>query len=173
MSSSFDPLPLSPLRRQMTQRSMASTTASGIQLPLDKGANDKRPPPKDLSHHLSRSTKNRAASSMKQFYKYFQIPGIAQLAGGMRASDHMFSPQITDSVQVSPTITISPTTRSRPKSHSRTDGSQRQTSPSIRPPTIPRPPNSRRHPSQSVKRRSHLRRASLCPSTPMCQIPCA
>lgn len=40
------------------------------------------PEPIDLSHHLSRSTKAREASSVKRFYKYFQIPGIAQLAGG-------------------------------------------------------------------------------------------
>lgn len=45
--------------------------------------NDKRPPPKDLLHHLSRATKTRAASSMKAFYKYFMIPGIGQLAGGL------------------------------------------------------------------------------------------
>jgi len=40
-------------------------------------------PPKDLSHHLSRSTKARTASNIKQFYKYFSIPGIGQLAGGL------------------------------------------------------------------------------------------
>lgn len=44
---------------------------------------DTRPPPKDLSHHLSRVTKGRKASSVKAFYKYFQIPGIGQLAGGL------------------------------------------------------------------------------------------
>jgi hypothetical protein len=38
--------------------------------------------PKDLSHHLSRSTKARQLSNIKQFYKYFAIPGIGQLAGG-------------------------------------------------------------------------------------------
>lgn len=41
------------------------------------------PEPVDLTHHLSRSTRAREASSVKQFYKYFTIPGIAQLAGGM------------------------------------------------------------------------------------------
>jgi len=30
---------------------------------------DKRPAPKDISHHFSRVTKNRAASSIKDFYK--------------------------------------------------------------------------------------------------------
>lgn len=44
---------------------------------------DTRPLPKDLTHHLSRATKARKASSIKAFYKYFQIPGIGQLAGGL------------------------------------------------------------------------------------------
>ncbi|KAJ8602922.1 hypothetical protein MRB53_042306 [Persea americana] len=44
---------------------------------------DERTPPKDLSHHLSRSAKARNASSIKEFYKYFLIPGIGQLAGGL------------------------------------------------------------------------------------------
>ncbi|KAK4565698.1 hypothetical protein LTR86_003546 [Recurvomyces mirabilis] len=47
------------------------------------GPVDHRPPPKDLTHHLSRATKARQASSMKAFYKYFFIPGIGQLAGGL------------------------------------------------------------------------------------------
>ena len=38
--------------------------------------------PVDLSHHYSRVTKNRVASSVKDFYKYFAIPGIGNLAGG-------------------------------------------------------------------------------------------
>lgn len=50
---------------------MASTTS------------DTRAPPKDLSHHLSRNAKSRAPSSIKSFYKYFAIPGIGQLAGGL------------------------------------------------------------------------------------------
>ncbi|KAF2496786.1 aromatic amino acid aminotransferas-like protein [Lophium mytilinum] len=41
------------------------------------------PDPVDLTHHLSRSTKAREASSVKSFYKYFAIPGIGQLAGGL------------------------------------------------------------------------------------------
>ena len=40
-------------------------------------------PPIDLSHHYSRTTKNRQPSSVKDFYKYFQIPGIGNLAGGL------------------------------------------------------------------------------------------
>jgi hypothetical protein len=41
-----------------------------------------KPAPKDMSHHYSRVTKNRVASKIKQFYKYFAIPGIGNLAGG-------------------------------------------------------------------------------------------
>lgn len=39
-------------------------------------------PPLDLSHHFSYSTRRREASSIKELYKYFLIPGIANLAGG-------------------------------------------------------------------------------------------
>ena len=42
----------------------------------------KKPPPKDMSHHYSEVTKARTANKMKQYYKYFMIPGIGQLAGG-------------------------------------------------------------------------------------------
>lgn len=44
---------------------------------------DKLPEPIDLSHHYSKTTKNRNASNIKDFYKYFKIPGIANLAGGL------------------------------------------------------------------------------------------
>ena len=47
------------------------------------------PEPKDLSHHLSKATKSRQASSIKQFYKYFQIPGIGQLAGGEHVTNSL------------------------------------------------------------------------------------
>jgi hypothetical protein len=39
-------------------------------------------PPLDLSHHYSIVTKQRIPSKMKEFYKFFQIPGIGNLAGG-------------------------------------------------------------------------------------------
>ncbi|KAI9841141.1 MAG: hypothetical protein M1837_000985 [Sclerophora amabilis] len=41
------------------------------------------PSPLDLSHHFSRATKSREQSHIKDFYKYFAIPGIGQLAGGL------------------------------------------------------------------------------------------
>jgi hypothetical protein len=40
-------------------------------------------PPLDFSYHYSRVTAARKESSVKSFYKYFQIPGIGNLAGGM------------------------------------------------------------------------------------------
>lgn len=42
-----------------------------------------KPKPLDLSHHYSETTKRRAPSKMKELYKFFQIPGMGNLAGGM------------------------------------------------------------------------------------------
>ncbi|KAL8701138.1 MAG: hypothetical protein Q9201_005079 [Fulgogasparrea decipioides] len=39
--------------------------------------------PLDLSHHFSRVTKSRGASAVKDFYRYFRIPNIGNLAGGL------------------------------------------------------------------------------------------
>ena len=44
---------------------------------------DKLPEPIDLSHHYSKVTRSRDTSRVKGFYKYFRIPGIANLAGGL------------------------------------------------------------------------------------------
>lgn len=38
--------------------------------------------PLDLSHHLSRVTKNRTPSSIKNYYRFFKISGIGNLASG-------------------------------------------------------------------------------------------
>lgn len=43
--------------------------------------------PLDLSHHFSYVTKNRQASQVKDFYKYFLIPNIANFAGGQLYSN--------------------------------------------------------------------------------------
>lgn len=40
------------------------------------------PHPIDLSHHYSYTTKNRFASFVKSYYKYYAIPGLANFAGG-------------------------------------------------------------------------------------------
>ncbi|QVM11616.1 hypothetical protein D8B26_006262 [Coccidioides posadasii str. Silveira] len=40
-------------------------------------------PPRNFSHYYSFATKNRQGSSVKEFYKYFAIPGIHNLAGGL------------------------------------------------------------------------------------------
>lgn len=47
------------------------------------------PLPKDMSHHFSDVTKARQPSRMKEFYKYFMIPNIGQLAGGL-PNDRLF-----------------------------------------------------------------------------------
>jgi len=49
------------------------------------------PEPKDLSHHISKVTKARLASRIKQFYKYFAIPNIGQLAGGANMFTTLFN----------------------------------------------------------------------------------
>ncbi|OAX80685.1 hypothetical protein ACJ72_04974 [Emergomyces africanus] len=44
--------------------------------------------PVDLSHHFSVAARNRMASDVKKFYKYFAIPGIHNLAGGLPHSSY-------------------------------------------------------------------------------------
>lgn len=40
-------------------------------------------PPQDLSRFYSRTSQRRHPSEIKRFYKYFAIPGIQNLAGGL------------------------------------------------------------------------------------------
>jgi len=44
-----------------------------------------KPRPLDLTHHYSETTKHRLPSQIKQYYKFFQIPGVGNLAGGTRS----------------------------------------------------------------------------------------
>lgn len=44
---------------------------------------DDKPLPLDFTHHYSDTTKSRNASKIKAIYKFFQIPGILNIAGGM------------------------------------------------------------------------------------------
>jgi hypothetical protein len=46
-------------------------------------ATGEKPKPLDFSHHFSEVTKHRVPSKMKQYYRFFQIPGIGNLAGGL------------------------------------------------------------------------------------------
>lgn len=129
------------------------------------------PDPVDLSHHLSRSTKARQASSIKQFYKYFSIPGIAQLAGGeflRRLCPWCFWCADT-CLKASPTTSTSLTTPSKQKCHTQTGGNQRQISPSTRLPTTLRARNSTR---QTCQRATMNRRrlASSCLMPRVCRI---
>lgn len=55
---------------------MDSSRASGLDMEATA------PEPKDMSHHFSDVTKARYPSVMKQYYKYFLIPGIGQISGG-------------------------------------------------------------------------------------------
>ena len=50
--------------------------------------NSSPPKPRDPTPWLSYSTRNRPASDIKSFYKYFSIPGIGQLAGGLPNKDY-------------------------------------------------------------------------------------
>jgi len=63
-------------------------------VPLNSGPK----PPLDFSYHYSRITAGRQASNMKDFYKYFLIPGIQNLAGGL--PNHHFFPYDTLEAQV-------------------------------------------------------------------------
>ncbi|OAA54223.1 aromatic amino acid aminotransferase 1 [Cordyceps fumosorosea ARSEF 2679] len=47
------------------------------------------PPPQDLSHHFSKITKRRTPSSIKEFYRFFAIPNIGNLGGGL-PNDELF-----------------------------------------------------------------------------------
>ncbi|KAK3325849.1 pyridoxal phosphate-dependent transferase [Apodospora peruviana] len=46
-------------------------------------SSSEKPLPLDLSHHFSEVTKHRVPSKMKKYYRFFQIPGIGNLAGGL------------------------------------------------------------------------------------------
>ncbi|KAL2191900.1 PLP-dependent transferase [Thermothelomyces heterothallicus CBS 203.75] len=47
-----------------------------------------KPAPLDLSHHYSAVTKRRFAFKLKELYKFFQIPGILNTAGGLPHVDY-------------------------------------------------------------------------------------
>ncbi len=110
------------------------------------------PPPLDLSHLYSETTKHRTPSKMKKYYRHFQIPGIGNLAGGMllapvqnpspgalvgcpcrglhagrAAQDRARADQPTGGVQDCLTSASSRTTRWRPRSRSRSGGRRRRT----------------------------------------------
>lgn len=41
-----------------------------------------KPLPKDLSHYLSVTAAARKPNAMKQYYRFFLIPGVGNLSGG-------------------------------------------------------------------------------------------
>lgn len=62
---------------------MANSICSHDDIPTTTNvSSDELKAPLDFSHHFSRVTKARTGSSIKEFYKYFLIPDIGNLAGG-------------------------------------------------------------------------------------------
>ncbi|SPQ21076.1 9d477292-7c3a-4d42-a2f0-d007f2380576 [Thermothielavioides terrestris] len=59
------------------------TSARPVPLQNRGDVNTEKPPPLDLSHHYSVVTKRRRPSNMKAAYKFFEIPGILNIAGGL------------------------------------------------------------------------------------------
>lgn len=70
-------IPIIPGSSSLTMSESSVAYRDGPQL----GA-DGKPLPLDFTHYLSEVTKRRQASSMKKYYRFFQIPGIKNLAGG-------------------------------------------------------------------------------------------
>ncbi|KAL0943765.1 aromatic amino acid aminotransferase [Colletotrichum truncatum] len=67
-------LPFKPYRPQSLSLNNMSNAA------MDSSS---QRPPLNLEHHYSEVTKRRLPSKMKEYYKFFQIPGIGNLAGGL------------------------------------------------------------------------------------------
>ncbi len=74
-------------KSQYTPQSL-STMSSSAQKSLPTKVTVETKEPIDLGHHFSRVTQNRKESSIKEFYKYFAIPGIGNLAGGTFRIDY-------------------------------------------------------------------------------------
>ena len=120
---------------------MASTSTPPSTPPSASSAPE-LPEPIDLSHHLTRTTLNREASSVKQFYKFFAIPGIAQLAGGLPNDKYMHLHQVSVAADSHPVLRhadkhsdISHSTPSKPKSHTQIASSLHHLSRLIHPQT--------------------------------------
>lgn len=91
----------------------------------------------DMSHHFSRVTKKRNESNVKRFYKYFQIPGIGNLAGGQQLPTtvtYPFNSIINPNLQVYQTPIISLTIPSKPRLPFPTASSPPQITPWTLPP---------------------------------------
>lgn len=63
--------------------SLLSETGADIDAQLPAADVPEKPLPRDLSHLISQTTNLRLPSRMKQYYKFFQIPGSSNLAGGL------------------------------------------------------------------------------------------
>ena len=71
------------IRKQPLSDSEPVSECNGATMESSTGSVDmSRPRPKDMSHHFSDVSLARAPNKMKEYYRFFQIPGIGQLAGG-------------------------------------------------------------------------------------------
>jgi hypothetical protein len=89
---SFDPPTENPLLKvhQRSQRALLRAdrpASSSVPRPImaDTSTCGSPTAPLDLSHHYSKATMRRGLNNMKAFYKYFRIPNIGNLAGGLLA----------------------------------------------------------------------------------------
>ncbi len=92
MDSSSDDLAGSRLAYSVSSSS-SSSSAAAVDLHCtcsSASAEAMKPEPRDLTHLYSRATKLRQPSKMKEYYKFFQIPGIGNLAGG----ESLLSPRL-------------------------------------------------------------------------------
>lgn len=65
------------------QTQSGSNTMNSQSYRSNAPATGEKPKPLDFSHLFSEVTKHRVPSKMKEYYKFFQIPGIGNLAGGL------------------------------------------------------------------------------------------
>jgi len=90
-----------------------------------------KPAPKDMSHHYSDVTKARKPSSMKKFYKFFDISGIGNFAGGLYTPDcpslWRCTLRANRPVQAFLTLNSSPLIRWRLRPQTQKDGHPRPT----------------------------------------------
>lgn len=59
-----------------------SEACSSSECSFDGAAHGRKPPPRNLQHLYAETTNLRVPSKMKEYYKFFQIPGIGNIAGG-------------------------------------------------------------------------------------------
>lgn len=69
---------------ESSQHSAPATAgpSSSVSTTMAFSDDETKPAPRDFSHYYSVITNHRFPSPMKQYYQFFSIPGIGNLAGG-------------------------------------------------------------------------------------------